>query len=150
MSPMRERILSSPRRAVRALHAAPEREAALAADGSPDEDPIDRAHLARFSLGSLTLEREILGLFLAQLPLSIEQLRFAATDREWQIAAHTIKGSARAVGAWQVAGLALEAEQTSGVADDAAREDLLAALEQACEAVQAYVAAALPAEVPHA
>ncbi|WP_457848625.1 hypothetical protein, partial [Staphylococcus aureus] len=45
----------------------------------PAAEPIDRAHLNRYTLGSPTLEREILGLFLAQLPLSIEQLRFAAT-----------------------------------------------------------------------
>lgn len=119
-----------------------EQQAAFAAAA----DPIDRAHLARYSLGSPTLEREILGLFLAQLPLSIEQLRFAATDREWQVAAHTIKGSARAVGAWQVARLALEAEQTSGAADEEERDRLLYALEDACEVVQAYVGEAFPPE----
>lgn len=107
-------------------------------------DPIDRTHLARYSLGSMKLEREILGLFLAQLPLSIEQLRFAATDREWQIAAHTIKGSARAVGAWQVAKLAVDAEQTSGVADEDERERLLSALEEACETAEGYVTEVFP------
>jgi HPt (histidine-containing phosphotransfer) domain-containing protein len=109
-------------------------------------EPIDRTHLARYSLGSPTLEREILGLFLAQLPLSIEQLRFAATDREWQIAAHTIKGSARAVGAWQVARLALEAEQSSGAADEGERDRLLSAMEAACDEVQAYVEDSFPPE----
>jgi HPt (histidine-containing phosphotransfer) domain-containing protein len=113
-------------------------------------EPIDRVHLGRYSLGSLSLEREILGLFLAQLPLSIEQLRFAVTDREWQIAAHTIKGSARAVGAWQVARLALEAEQTSGVADEEEREKFLAALDEACETIEAYVDEEFPPEPPRA
>ncbi len=121
--------------------------AALIADPTA---PIDRAHLGRYSLGSLTLEREILGLFLAQLPLSIEQLRFAATDREWQIAAHTIKGSARAVGAWNVARLALEAEQTSGVADEAERERFLTAFDEAFEALEAYVEDEYPADTPRA
>lgn len=115
------------------------------------DDPIDRAHLARYTLGSPTLEREILGLFLAQLPLSIEQLRFAATDREWQIAAHTIKGSARSVGAWRVARLALEAEQTSGVVDDEHdRERLLTQLEEAGEEVEHYVEETFPRELPRA
>jgi HPt (histidine-containing phosphotransfer) domain-containing protein len=114
-------------------------------------DPIDRGHLARYTLGSPTLEREILGLFLAQLPLSIEQLRFAATDREWQIAAHTIKGSARSVGARHVASLALEAEQTSGVVDDEAdRERILTQLEEACEEVELYVEDAFPRGMPRA
>jgi HPt (histidine-containing phosphotransfer) domain-containing protein len=113
----------------------PEAQAVLG-DGLP---PIDRVHLSRYSLGSLTLEREILGLFLAQLPLSIEQLRFAATDREWQIAAHTIKGSARAVGARHVARIAVDAERTSGVMDEEERVHILAALEDACEAIESYV-----------
>ncbi len=117
--------------------------------GAEVSGPIDRVHLGRYTLGSLTLEREVLGLFLAQLPLSIEQLRFAATDREWQIAAHTIKGSAKAVGAWKVASLALEAEQTSGVAGEEDRERLLASLEEACEAVEGYVAEVFPPETMH-
>ena len=117
----------------------------------PDAEPIDRAHLSRYTLGSPVLEREILGLFLAQLPLSIEQLRFAATDREWQIAAHTIKGSARAVGAWQIANLAREAEQAPGRADEDERERILATLENACEAGESYVEEAFPpAEQAHA
>lgn len=109
-------------------------------------EPIDRAHLSRYTLGSPSLEREIMGLFLAQLPLSIEQLRFAATDREWQIAAHTIKGSARAVGAWQIASLALEAEQSAGIADEDERDRILVALENASETVQTYVEDTFPPE----
>ncbi|AHB48825.1 histidine kinase [Hyphomicrobium nitrativorans NL23] len=105
-------------------------------------EPIDRVHLSRYTLGSPDLEREILGLFVAQLPLSIEQLRFAVTDREWQVAAHTIKGSARAVGAGQVGELALEAEQLPAVEDASERARILAALEEAAETVRAYVAGA--------
>jgi len=113
--------------------------------------PIDRVHLSRYTLGSLTLEREILGLFLAQLPLSIEQLRFAATDREWQIAAHTIKGSAKSVGARHVARIAVDAERTSGVLDEEERVRILAALEDACEAIETYVDEAFgPQEPIHA
>lgn len=113
-------------------------------------DPIDRAHLSRYTLGSPALEREIVGLFLAQLPLSIEQLRFAATDREWQIAAHTIKGSARAVGAWQVGRLAIEAEKIPGVEDEEERARILAALEEALETIQVYADEAFPLEQPRA
>lgn len=112
--------------------------------------PIDRQHLERYTLGSPELEREILGLFVAQLPLSIEQLRFAVTDREWQVAAHTIKGSARAVGAGEVARLALDAEQLPAVEDEAERARILSQLEEATEAVQAYVVRAFPPELPHA
>ena len=111
-------------------------------------EPIDRAHLSRYTLGSLELEREILGLFVAQLPLSIEQLRFAVTDREWQVAAHTIKGSARAVGAGHVSQLALEAERLPAVEDEAERARILAALEDAAETVRTYVAETFPAGGP--
>jgi HPt (histidine-containing phosphotransfer) domain-containing protein len=112
--------------------------------------PIDRAHLGRYTLGSPELEREILGLFLAQLPLSIEQLRFAVTDREWQIAAHTIKGSARAVGAWYVGRLAAEAEKIPGDGDEEQRTSMLSRLEEAYEAVQGYVEETFLADPPRA
>jgi hypothetical protein len=36
--------------------------------------PLDHAHLRRYTLGDAKLEREILGLFLAQIPLTIESL----------------------------------------------------------------------------
>lgn len=112
--------------------------------------PIDHAHLSRYTLGNPDLEREILGLFVAQLPLSIEQLRFAVTDREWQVAAHTIKGSARAVGAGHVANLALEAEQLPVIENGAERARILAGLEEAAEAVEAYVAKVFPANAAFA
>lgn len=112
--------------------------------------PIDRHHLERYTLGSPDLEREILGLFVAQLPLSIEQLRFSVTDREWQVAAHTIKGSARAVGAGEVSRLALEAEQMPALEDETERSRILAQLEDAAEVVRTYVAEAFPPATPNA
>lgn len=72
--------------------------------------PIDLAHLRRYTLGDKDLETEILGLFLAQLPETIASLRSASTEQDWKIAAHTLKGSSRAVGAWRIARLAQEAE----------------------------------------
>jgi len=119
-------------------------DAALRGGGEPLSEafsmaPVDRVHLSRYTLGNAELDREILGLFLAQLPLSIEQLRFAVTDREWQIAAHTIKGSARAVGAWHVSRLAAEAEKIPGGGGESERAAMLSRLEEAFEAVQIYV-----------
>jgi HPt (histidine-containing phosphotransfer) domain-containing protein len=77
---------------------------------SLDEDLIDRAYLARFTLGNMTLEREILELFSGQMPRLVEQLRSAKTHAEWSLAAHTIRGSALAVGARDLANLAQIAE----------------------------------------
>jgi HPt (histidine-containing phosphotransfer) domain-containing protein len=64
--------------------------------------PIDRGHLARFTRGDLTLEREVLELVRVQLPLSLDRLGAAASGTEWKNAAHTIKGSAAAIGAWRL------------------------------------------------
>ena len=47
------------------------------------------------------LEQEILALFIEQAPVTIDALKHAHTKRDWSIAAHTLKGSARAVGAWR-------------------------------------------------
>jgi len=80
-------------------------------------DVIDLAHLRRFTLGDRNLELEILGLFIDQVPASIEALRHARTDQQWTMAAHTLKGSARAVGAWRLAKLAEHAEKFAGPSD---------------------------------
>lgn len=82
-------------------------------DGA-NELPIDLAHLRRYTLGDKALEEEVLRLFLAQLPETLAALRSAATERDWKIAAHTLKGSCRAVGAWRIASLAQEAEALRG------------------------------------
>ena len=66
-------------------------------------EPIDRGYLARFTLGNAALEREVLELFAGQLPLYVGQLRAAASQQDWMLAAHTIKGSALAVGAQRLA-----------------------------------------------
>jgi len=106
--------------------------------------PVDRAHLGRYTLGDTGLEREVLGLFLAQLPLTIESLQFAASDRDWQVAAHTLKGSGRAVGAWGIARLGLEAEKLGGIADREACRAVIGRIEEAAAEVESYFAAAFP------
>jgi len=78
---------------------------------SSTEEPIDRRYLARFTLGNMALEREVLELFAGQMPRYVEQLRAAASGKEWMLAAHTIKGSALAVGARRLASLAQMAER---------------------------------------
>ena len=65
--------------------------------------PIDRGYLARFTMGNAELEHEVLDLFADHAPTYLLQLMAADTERAWYEAAHTLKGSARAVGARQVA-----------------------------------------------
>ena len=68
---------------------------------APDDGPIDLAHLARMTLGDAALERQVLGMFASQAMSLVEQL--AALPAEAGALAHTLKGSARAIGAFHVA-----------------------------------------------
>lgn len=72
---------------------------------------LDRAFLARFTFGNTALEHEVLGLFAAQAPGTLQRLHEAGSETEWKEAAHTLKGSAAAVGAQRVAKLAEHAER---------------------------------------
>jgi HPt (histidine-containing phosphotransfer) domain-containing protein len=110
----------------------------------PAAAPIDRVHLGRYTLGDSALEREILGLFLAQIPLTIVSMRYAASDREWQMAAHTLKGSGRAIGAWEIARLGQEAEKLGGIGDREACTAVIGSIEDAASEVEAYYSAAFP------
>lgn len=75
---------------------------------------LDRDHLARYTLGDRALELEVLELFIGQIPQSLASLKSSSEPTHWRRAAHTIKGSARVVGAWH---LAEAAEQAEAVAD---------------------------------
>ncbi|MEM8813213.1 MAG: Hpt domain-containing protein [Pseudomonadota bacterium] len=74
--------------------------------------PVDLVHLARHTLGDRALEREVLQIFVRQSTLYLKRLREARNGAERQLAAHTIKGSARGIGAWSVAELAAELEMS--------------------------------------
>lgn len=103
------------------------------------KNPIDHGHLARFTQGNRQLESEVLSLFANHLPTIIAQLHEAATSRDWRIAAHTLKGSARAVGAGELARLAEEAEGMPGPAEAAARERLIHDIEAAAAKARHYI-----------
>lgn len=101
--------------------------------------PIDLVHLAKYTMGDTELEAEILGMFAKQSQVYFGQLEKAASAKEWQMAAHTLKGSARSVGACHVAGLAKEAEK---LPDDAASDDrqaFLAKMRDELDQVQNYI-----------
>lgn len=102
--------------------------------------PIDRKHLARYTLGNTALEEEILGLFLDQLPKTIASLRTAASDRDWIVAAHTLKGSSRCVGAWRLARTGEQAERLGGIANRRACLEAVLRIEAAAEEARAFIA----------
>jgi HPt (histidine-containing phosphotransfer) domain-containing protein len=115
----------------------------LAAQAADTDAPrlIDLEHLRRYTLGDPGLELEILGLFAGQLPITIGALEHATTDKDWGMAAHTLKGSARAVGAWPLAALAEDAERLTTNPDAGRRAAILRRLEAAADEARAYIAA---------
>jgi HPt (histidine-containing phosphotransfer) domain-containing protein len=106
----------------------------------PDPAVLDLDHLGRQTAGDRALEGELLALFEAQCarlsPLVAEGASVARAD-----AAHTLKGSAKAIGAWPLASLAdsLEAALRSGVPDPASKA-LAVRLEEAIETTRRAVA----------
>ena len=95
---------------------------------------IDLAHLARQTLGDQSLEQEILRLFHTQSAIYGERVANACDRSSCQEAAHTLKGSARGIGAWSVASAAEKVEK-------APRTDKgsIADLQQAIDETRSYI-----------
>jgi HPt (histidine-containing phosphotransfer) domain-containing protein len=89
---------------------------------APDDGPIDLAHLKRMTLGDAGLEAEVLAMFSAQAVRLIGSL--AALPADAGALAHTLKGSARAIGAFRVAESAESLEAALGGNDDDVHEAL--------------------------
>jgi HPt (histidine-containing phosphotransfer) domain-containing protein len=68
---------------------------------APDDGPIDTEHLQRMTLGDAGLEREVLAMFAGQASRVMRELAAPSSDRRALV--HTLKGSARAIGAFRVA-----------------------------------------------
>jgi HPt (histidine-containing phosphotransfer) domain-containing protein len=68
---------------------------------APDDGPIDIEHLQRMTLGDAGLEREVLAMFSAQAIRLMGDIAVPSADRRALV--HTLKGSARAIGAFHVA-----------------------------------------------
>lgn len=99
---------------------------------------IDLVHLSKYTLGERSLECELLGLFRAQAGVYLDRMRSADCAKTWTDAAHTLKGSARGVGAWTVADQAESAEALS-FPEGAARDDALRVLEAAIDETVAHI-----------
>ena len=97
---------------------------------APDDRPIDLVHLARTTLGDRGLECEVLQLFDRQSTLLLARMR-AATPAAVSTLAHTLKGSARGIGAWRVARAAAALELAEGTQATNALDALAAATDEA-------------------
>lgn len=90
---------------------------------------LDVEHLTKYTAGDVALRDELLALFREQLRIQAQVLRSTTDLEDWHIATHTLKGAARAVGAWAIADVseALEALQPghgdcAGLIDDLDRQ----------------------------
>jgi HPt (histidine-containing phosphotransfer) domain-containing protein len=97
----------------------------------PDDGPIDIAHLKRMTLGNADLEREVLAMFSAQAVGLAATLARLPSDAGALV--HTLKGSARAIGAFAVADAASHLEVLLRKGEDPAQA-LLQLNEAATEA----------------
>lgn len=106
---------------------------------APDDGPIDIDHLQRMTLGDARLEREVLAMFSAQAASLIGALATLPPDASALV--HTLKGSARAIGAFAVADAAadLEAALQNGFDSSEALAELDETVVQARAAVDAIL-----------
>lgn len=98
----------------------------------PEDSAIDVQHLGRMTLGEAALEAEVLALFSAQSGELMTRLK--TVPPEAPALAHTLKGSARAIGAFRVAEAALGVEAAIKTEGDVAGAIVL--LQQAVEEAQ--------------
>jgi HPt (histidine-containing phosphotransfer) domain-containing protein len=106
---------------------------------APVDEPIDLAHLSRMTLGDLNLEREVLQLFERQATMLLARMQGAAPSLV-AASAHTIKGSARGIGAWRIARDAETVEMAAACAGAAELNVALARLVTSVGEVQAAIA----------
>ena len=103
------------------------------------DGPIDFEHLSRMTLDDPALECEVLTMFVTQSAKLLDQL--AALPAEAGSLAHTLKGSARAIGAFAVAEAAtrLEAALTGQGDARAMLDGLRDAVAEAQGAIEAFL-----------
>jgi hypothetical protein len=106
----------------------------------PVEAAIDLKHLARMTLGERGLEAEVLTLFDRQAAVLLDHMRQAAPQAIAAFA-HTLKGSARGIGAWRVAAAAEAVEIDAGRPDAADVAGAVARLAVAVDEGRTVIAA---------
>jgi HPt (histidine-containing phosphotransfer) domain-containing protein len=94
---------------------------------APDEGPLDVAHLGRMTLGDRGLQREVLAMFAGQSAALMQRLSVLPADAA--DLAHTLKGSAMAIGAFRVVDAAEWLEAT--LRDNVEASESLMALDAA-------------------
>lgn len=108
-----------------------------------DPKVLDLEHLGHYTIGNRELEEELLRLFRAQLRTQSRIIAETTDAEAWRFATHTLKGVARAIGAWAIAETAEQLEHLGEARDSARRRRLLDALEGQIAACEREIARAL-------
>lgn len=111
----------------------------------PAQRPIDLLHLSRMTLDDRALEREVLALFDRQMLLMMERIGASAPDVA-AAAAHTLKGSASGIGAWQVARAAADLESAAKDGDNSIWQQRVAGLNEAVRDARSGISELLRAD----
>jgi HPt (histidine-containing phosphotransfer) domain-containing protein len=106
---------------------------------APVETVIDLAHLGRMTLGERSLEAEVLTLFDRQADILLARMRDCAPAAVAAFA-HTLKGSARGIGAWRVAAAADAVEMNVIAANAGGIAGAVARLSAAVDEAKAVIA----------
>ena len=101
--------------------------------------PIDLVHLSRQTFGSKELENEVLNLFISHSRQCLKRLEAAQTNKEWIDLMHTIKGSARGVGAWKAGDCAENFEKQAEQLSKAEKQEAVLKLKEEVEETIDYI-----------
>ena len=104
---------------------------------APGDGPIDFDHLRRMTLGDAAIEQEVLTMFSSQSATLMHRLAVNPADASALV--HTLKGSARAIGAFAVGDAAARLEAAIARGFDAVAE--LAELGEAVAEARAAIEA---------
>lgn len=104
------------------------------------QQAIDTEHLSRQTGGDHELERELLTLFVQQCAAHLRTIHGSADRQARMDAAHTLKGAALAVGAWQVAEAADRIELSLAAPGQSLTDSAMDALALAAAEARAVVA----------
>lgn len=103
-------------------------------DNSALAHVFDRDHFDQQTFSELSLQREILQLFLLQIENTKTALAKGPTASDWRYISHTLKGAAAAVGAIAIARLAEEWESVEPPSGADALATAISSYTVACEA----------------
>ena len=100
---------------------------------------LDTEFLGKYTLGNIELEREVLHMFIDQSALYLERLRAPKSSKDWFEAAHSLKGSARGIGAFVVGMRAAQLEQVDEPLNESIRSAILSLMVTDLEKTRAAI-----------